>query len=312
MSFRKWAVPTAGAVTLLYLVWRLLKLWLHRRQGSPRALAWEYARSNSDEPTHLVLLVNGFLGGQASGRHVVDVVLERAGSRPVAAVRVQASDLFSGVNVYSGGVGPASDEVVACVRRLQRRWPSLERVSLLGSSFGGLVQRAAAPQVEALGLRLDSLVCMCSPHSGAAQAQRWAALVALQPLAILHELLAASHGGGPLAQLGGAEARFRRRIAVGSPHDTTVPLENALLGFALPAAELRAAPLSAESQLLLQRQGRPDEPESAGAGGGCAIARRLRAAGPWTLLVTSGRHSDETRAFSSRAVWAHIADLILE
>jgi hypothetical protein len=314
---KRWTVSTVGVVALLYFVWRLLKSRLHRRSTSLDAQACEYARSTCDEPEYLFVVCNGFMGSTSSGRHVVDVVMERSEGRAVAAVRVQAADILSGVNLYSEGVERARDAVVASVERQRQRWPSLQRVSLLGSSYGGLVLRECAPSLLAAGWRLEGLVCMCSPHSGAAQLQPWRALVALLPVAILKELLAGSRGQGVLATLGqGCEASFRVRVAVGSPHDTTVPLANALLGFPLPVEQLSSAPLSPSSLVLLQHVAGPDPVPSAGHDPrdppADAIATRLRRAGPWTLLVTSGRHNDDTRAFSSPAVWGRIVDLIHE
>ncbi len=318
MGMKRWALSTVGLVAVLYFVWRLLKARLHRRSTSLAARACEYARSTCDEPEHLFVVCNGFLGSTSSGRHVVDVVIERStlNGRAVAAVRVQAADMLSGVNLYSEGVERAREAVLASVERQRQRWPSLRSVSLLGSSYGGLVLRHTAPSLLEAGWRLEGLVCMCSPHSGAAQLRPWRAVVRLLPLAILRELLAGSRGEGVLATLGqGCESRFRVRVAVGSPHDTTVPLVNALMGFPLPVDQLAAAPLAPSSLVLLQQQAGPDPLPSPGRDRRDpphdAIAAALRRAGPWTLLVTSGRHNDDTRAFSSPTVWGRIVDLIL-
>jgi hypothetical protein len=245
---QKWLLNSAAFFGILYFVFRVLK---HRFYVSTHdARAFTFVRSCGSSPQHLVVVVNGLFGKAIGGRHVVDVVIEEAERKgeAIVAARLQVSDLFNGLQLFSEGVDAASKKAVSLIKQISAEYPSVKRVSLMGSSFGGLVLREAAPQLE---LELSTLVCMCSPHSGAPQLKSswWMRLLMpFVPLQCLRDMQDAEL----LERLGGAEARFAQRVVVGSPHDETVTLSNATLGVVL-SPDLVRQPLHAQSQLLFER-----------------------------------------------------------
>ncbi len=107
----------------------------------------------------------------------------------------------------------------------------------------------------------------------------------------------------------GSEKKFAKRIVVGSPHDETVKLYNATLNSVTPASEIWSEPIHSNSKILLQRHVAVGE--EADIRNDSVISRQLRQAGDWTVLITTGRHNDATRAFQSKEIWTHIVKMIL-
>jgi hypothetical protein len=105
------------------------------------------------------VVVNGLLGGVTSGRHVVDTLISAASARhlSIVAARLQCSDVLVGYNLYAQGLAAASRQLSLALAPLLRTYPHLSSVSLIGSSFGGLVVRHAAPSLPPR-LRLRALV----------------------------------------------------------------------------------------------------------------------------------------------------------
>ena len=201
----KWLLNSAAVVGILYFVFRVLKRRFHlsAEDAGPK---FEYVRSVGAEPDHLIVVVNGLFGKAIAGRHVVDAAIAEAeqSGKSVVAARIQVGlfgaamsllgsqrsskvcDLLAGYQLFSDGIEAASEAAASAVERLMRQH-GIVRVSLLGSSMGGLVLRRlgnvasvssllfcvcrAATKLQAsVGLR--GLVCMCSPHAGAPQLRR--------------------------------------------------------------------------------------------------------------------------------------------
>ncbi len=166
----KWVLNGAALIGLLYFVLKVLKRKFYLN-AHDAGLKFTYVRAVGASPDHLIVVVNGLFGKSTAGRHVVDAAVEEAErqNKSIVAARLQVSDLLFDNQLFSEGVHAASQHAVEIVRRICGEFPTLKKVSLLGSSFGGLVLRNAAPDIVADLLEPHALVCMCSPHSGAPQ-----------------------------------------------------------------------------------------------------------------------------------------------
>jgi pimeloyl-ACP methyl ester carboxylesterase len=140
-----------------------------RCQGRALLLEHSELRSQLERVTpRLLVLVHGLcmndLQWQRAGHHHGDALARDLGYTPVHVV-------------YNSGLGvPTNGRLLSqMMERLVRAWPvPVERLALIGHSMGGLVARSAlhhgtAPGRESMAWpsRVDSLVCLGTPHLGA-------------------------------------------------------------------------------------------------------------------------------------------------
>lgn len=123
--------------------------------------------SSDAQPTHLVVLLHGVAG---KGEHLAvmaEVLRERFGPSAL----VVAPEVYRNTATYDG-VDVCGERVVAELRAVVAAHPSLQALSLVGYSFGGLVARyvAGALAIERprafLGLRPLNYVSFACPHLG--------------------------------------------------------------------------------------------------------------------------------------------------
>jgi hypothetical protein len=123
--------------------------------------------SSDAQPTHLVVLLHGVAG---KGEHLA-VMAEVLRARFGPSALVVAPECYRNTATYDG-VDVCGERVVAELRGLAAAYPSLQALSLVGYSFGGLVARyvAGALAVERprafLGLRPLNYVSFACPHLG--------------------------------------------------------------------------------------------------------------------------------------------------
>lgn len=230
-----------GFATLLYVIWRLFKWRFYRGRREELKRRWDRLRMSGESPPRVLwVVVNGLLGSTESGSHIVDMLVEaarRKGMLDVAAMRVQASDVWFGVNVYSKGMVVAADAVVQEVESMLRQYPSLEEVSFLGNSFGSLVLRLAARKLwEGRRCSLGVYISFPAPNVGISE-RTWLKMSFLKrqliqhmPFGVFNDLLL--RGDQPvIVDLSAGDTRylsaFRKRVCLASVHDTTVPFEEA-------------------------------------------------------------------------------------
>ncbi len=217
-----------------------------RRDG--RALVLEpgaLSRAIPDASPRVVVLVHGLCMNDLSWArrgHEHGAALARdLGSTPVYL------HYNSGVHVSTNG-----RSLAGLLEELVRTWPvSLEGLTLVAHSMGGLVVRSACQQAAVAGLawpgRLDGLVFLGTPHHGAPleRGGHW-----------LHAILGVSPYTAPLARLGRIRSagvtdlrhgslldddwQGRDRFALAVERPTPVPLPEAVRCFAIAGCTARS------------------------------------------------------------------------
>lgn len=313
------------SVALVLLVLRVLRRFLFR--GKARLRERDVLRRSdvTREPDELFVVVNGLLGSSTSGAHVVDALVAHAAARgrSVVAVRVQASATLAEQNIYHTGLVGAADVVVERIAELRLRFPSLKRLSFVGNSFGALVLRLVARTVwrQQPAWQLGVFVSFPSPHVGLSP-QTFASLawwrrlaVAWLPWQCFSDLRLLDRAGAmrqPLLLDLGTDVdhlkAFESRAAVCSPHDTTVPFDEACFWSWPASAPIDAPPFDSrqESRLLaVEPSTDTQEPPLTYPPTVRSMAAGLRSM-PWTLIAVTGEHSDSTKSWTSVSVVNHV------
>ena len=125
-------------------------------------------------PEHLVVLAHGFWGGPGSVAQL-SAAIHAAHGRDLRLLVHNSEANFSyfvGKTVGSShyttttGVEVGGRKLAEEIQGLKAKYPSLQRISLIGFSLGGLYVRAAAPLIEHLGLKPVNFITVASPHCG--------------------------------------------------------------------------------------------------------------------------------------------------
>jgi len=206
-------------------------------------------------PTHLVVVHHGYGAGPHSH---AEFCAELQAKHPETLVLNSAANCTEGQ--MKEGVMACGARLAQEIRGLVQDTPSLQSISMVGVSMGGLVSRAAAGMLwserRVAGLEPSSLCCMASPMLGIRKTLPWVARMALwlfgsgqsPTMADMmlegNELTGCGSGTGTTLETlttgdyMNALTAFNRRVVAGATHgDPLCPYSTAMLVGHSPTSE---------------------------------------------------------------------------
>lgn len=124
--------------------------------------------TNSSSPNHLVILVNGLFGSRYNWDYISEVLHEHLDTTTTL-IHVSKANEFTAT--YAG-IDACGSALAAEIRNIITASPSLQRISFIGHSMGGLISRYAAGELyntensSIASLKPCHFISMATPHLG--------------------------------------------------------------------------------------------------------------------------------------------------
>ena len=152
------------------LMWNRIKSQFTRGETSPSDTQQEenFQATASSSQKHLIILANGLFGSRHNWNYISEVLHEHLDTE-ITLIHVSKANEFTAT--YAG-IDTCGHRLAAEINSIVVATPSLERISFIGHSMGGLIARYAAgelynPQDQSIaGLKPTHYVSMATPHLG--------------------------------------------------------------------------------------------------------------------------------------------------
>eukprot|EP01114_Cavostelium_apophysatum_P023253 TRINITY_DN8707_c0_g1_i1.p1 TRINITY_DN8707_c0_g1~~TRINITY_DN8707_c0_g1_i1.p1 ORF type:complete len:353 (+),score=52.93 TRINITY_DN8707_c0_g1_i1:79-1137(+) len=130
----------------------------------------------TEAPTHLIVFVHGFLGIPHTVAYLSSQLKTKLGEESLALVSTSNQDFFSGT---TQGIPVSGARLSKEITDVVSKTPSLQKISFVGVSLGGLIARYACGNLfdrgtgKIAGLDPTNYVSFASPHLGVRQGVSW-------------------------------------------------------------------------------------------------------------------------------------------
>jgi triacylglycerol esterase/lipase EstA (alpha/beta hydrolase family) len=149
-------------------MWNRIKSQFTRGETSPSDTQQEenFQATASSSQKHLIILANGLFSSRHNWNYISEVLHEHLDTE-ITLIHVSKANEFTAT--YAG-IETCGHRLAAEINSIVVATPSLERISFIGHSMGGLIARYAAgelynPQDQSIaGLKPTHYVSMATPH----------------------------------------------------------------------------------------------------------------------------------------------------